>query len=393
MTPRPIAIVGAGPAGSLAAWHLARRGAPVLLFDPSHPREKPCGGGLTGRALALAAEAIDPAALEGVPVAAARFGSGDFARGPAAEFEVAAPGASPLLIVSRRAFDGALLEAACRGGATHVPERVRDVETSAAGVVVRTDRGAHEAQWVLGADGSNSLVRKRLLGGFRRNQLSLATGVYAHGLSSRTVIVHTVADPPGYIWSFPRPDHLAVGICAPADRETPARLRAVLERWLAVAIRPGAALEPYSWPIPSLAYRDFAGTAPAGPRWMLLGDAAGLVDPLTREGIFFALESGRLAAEALLGSGEPAAAYSEGVRRRIYPELARAAALKARFFSSTFADLLVDGLSRSAAIRRVMVDLIAGRQPYRTLRRRLLATFEVRLAWQLAKLQVRGMRG
>jgi flavin-dependent dehydrogenase len=245
----------------------------------------------------------------------------------------------------------------------------------------------------VGADGANSLVRRRVLAPFRRDQLSLAVGAYAHGTTSRTVLVHTVAAPPGYIWSFPRPDHLAIGICAPAAGETPARLREVLDRWLAATLPAGLHLERYSWPIPSLPYGDFSDAVPSGSRWMLAGDAAGLVDPLTREGIYFALESGRLAAEALLGPGDPASTYAESVRRSIYPELARAAALKARFFSSEFACLLVDGLARSRAVRAVMVDLIAGRQPYRTLRRRLAATLEVRLAWELAKLQVRGMIG
>ena len=66
-----IAIIGAGPAGAMAAVRLARAGASVSLFDPSHPREKPCGGGLTGRALALVADVIDIGALAPVVITAA----------------------------------------------------------------------------------------------------------------------------------------------------------------------------------------------------------------------------------------------------------------------------------------------------------------------------------
>src|SRR5882724_535647 len=68
-----VAIVGAGPAGAWAAYVLARRGARVTIFDASHPREKPCGGGVTGRALALAADAIDPAAFPRTVIRSARF--------------------------------------------------------------------------------------------------------------------------------------------------------------------------------------------------------------------------------------------------------------------------------------------------------------------------------
>ena len=71
-----IAIVGAGPAGSWAAYNLARHGARVTIFDPSHPREKPCGGGVTGRALALVADQIDEAAFPRTAIRSARFTRG-----------------------------------------------------------------------------------------------------------------------------------------------------------------------------------------------------------------------------------------------------------------------------------------------------------------------------
>ena len=68
-----VAVVGAGPAGSLLAWRLASEGAAPTVFDASHPREKPCGGGLTGRTLALVAAAVPASAVAGVPVARAAF--------------------------------------------------------------------------------------------------------------------------------------------------------------------------------------------------------------------------------------------------------------------------------------------------------------------------------
>src|SRR5215212_6986572 len=68
-----VAIVGAGPAGSRAAYVLARSGARVTIFDPSHPREKPCGGGVTGRALALAADAVAETCLPTTIIRRAKF--------------------------------------------------------------------------------------------------------------------------------------------------------------------------------------------------------------------------------------------------------------------------------------------------------------------------------
>src|SRR6185295_799539 len=117
----------------------------------------------------------------------------------------------------------------------------------------------------------------------------------------------------------------------------------------------------------------------SGRRWMLLGDAGGMVDPITREGIFFALLSAEAAADSFLDAGDPAARYTQRIRSLVYDELMRAALLKSRFFNPRFTALLLRALVKSARIRRIMTDLVAGRQSYRGLRRRLLGTLEMGL--------------
>lgn len=384
-----VLIVGAGPAGAWAAYRLARAGARVKIFDASHPREKPCGGGLTGRALRIVGDALQPDRLAGVPVTSLRFESG----GSFIEFPLPASGLTPhtaLAIVDRRTFDAMLLEAAVRAGAEHVAERVRDVSARPEIVEVATASGRWRGDILLGADGAGSLVRRRLRAPFARRQISIATGCFLHGVTSSQIRIRSVAQPPGYIWSFPRANHLAVGICAQADTTGVDALRRLVLGWLQEnRLDAGARVEPYSWPIPSLPSIDLKRERPAGDRWMLLGDAAGLVDPLRREGIYFALMSAVFAADAIVRDAA-GSRYVERLRAEIYPELARAADVKARLFTSGFTDLMLHGFTRSEAIRQVMVDLVAGRQPYATLKRRLLRTFEIGLAWQLLWLQITG---
>jgi flavin-dependent dehydrogenase len=399
-----IAIVGAGPAGARAARVLAARGARVTIFDASHPREKPCGGGVTGRALALVADAIDPTAVPQTAIRSVRLRAHGASTGqarvhalrlraqpcrkhpesftPLSHADATVPLDGNAIVVANRAtFDAALLSAAERAGAVLNRSRVTGVTIDREGVSIETRRGRYRAGFLIGADGANSLVRRRVAGAFRRDQLSLATGFFAHGVTSDEIVVELTTNPAGYIWSFPRPTHLAIGICTQADTHaTAASLRAMTAAWIAAtAIAPGARLEPYSWPIPSLSAQDFGTLAPAGARWALIGDAAGLVDPITREGIFFALASGTWIADALTAAA-PDREYASRVHDEAVSELTRAARLKAGFFRPAFTGLLVSALERSGAIRAVMADLVAGRQSYATLKRRLLGTLEWRLA-------------
>ncbi len=377
-----VAIVGAGPAGCRAAWRLARAGARVAIFDGSHPREKPCGGGVTGRALQLVRDAIDPGSIRAVTIEDITFEHGPRRAQVVLETAASAP---YLAVTPRMAFDGALLEAALHAGVMWRPERVREVVWDHGEWQVSTRRDTTRAPWIVGADGPTSLVRRRVGHAFERADLSIAAGFYVHGVASHSVGIAFEDSPPGYLWSFPRPDHLAVGVCAQADRAQASTLFARASNWIERNVSGTFTLERYSWPIPSLRTSTLERERPSGSQWLLLGDAAGMVDPLTREGIFFALASAEAAADSLLEARNSAQVYIERVRTLVYDELIRAAGLKSRFFNPRFTSLLLRGLAESAPIRDIMADLVAGRQSYRGLRRRLLGTMQLGLLLEMLK--------
>ena len=375
-----VAIVGAGPAGSWAAYTLAKSGARVALIDGTHPREKPCGGGLTMRAFGLVQDAFPSRTLPGVSVRTVTFGEA------AQRATVPLTPQSQILVASRREFDGALRDAAIRAGAYPVIAQATGIQRAGAGWSVQLRRQPLTAGWLLGADGPNSLVRRRVSRAFSRPDLSIATGFYCEDERACDIRIAFEEDPPGYLWSFPRADHLAVGICAQADVASSGPLLERARQWIVRELDGGRwRLRRYSWPIPSLTERALRGDHVAGEGWMLLGDAAGLVDPITREGIYFALLSAAHAAESLLGGRDESATYARRVRQHVGEELIRAARLKAMFFGPQFTSLLIEALQRSAAVREVMADLVAGRQTYRGLRRRLLATLECRLMLKLLR--------
>jgi flavin-dependent dehydrogenase len=327
-------------------------------------------------------------ALNGTPLEATKIRAARFTNSPGDRQAVVELGGRALEVMDRTRFDRALLDAAIHAGAALVASRVVDV-TATRSTAIRTRTATHAADFVIGADGVNSLVRRRLSEPFTRAQLSIATGCFARGVTGDEIAIEIVADPPGYLWSFPRADHLAIGVCVQADTGVGAdALRSSTAQWIRRRQLASASsrLDWYSWPIPSLSAHDLASQVIAGTRWSLVGDAAGLVDPITREGIYFAIASGGWAADAILSGRSAASRYGDRVKDEACAELGAAALLKNGFFNAAFTDLLLEALERSGRVRAVMADLVAGAQSYRTLKWRLMGTLEVGLAGKAMKL-------
>jgi flavin-dependent dehydrogenase len=374
-----VGIVGAGPAGAMLGHELARRGLPATIFDDSHPREKPCGGGLTGRALALLPEAPEDDPLPARDVAECRI------EGPGRPgARVALPRA--IAVAARADLDAWLLRRAIAAGVRHVPERVTQLPARG---VVRTGTGRTESYDVIvGADGAGSLVRRTFLSPTPPERLAQALGWYAPGTSP--MLVRLLPEISGYLWLFPRPDHVGVGVCAPLGRLPGRALMERLERDVArlyPALAPAPDSGRYAATIPSPSSDPASLREIAGDGWALVGDAAALADPLTGEGIHSALRSAQILAEALAAGGTTAA-YAARVADELGEELTRAARIRDRFFAESFVDRLLDLAARSRTIRRILASLVVGDQGYVTLKRRLLlAAPRVGVEWLVSHLR------
>jgi geranylgeranyl reductase family protein len=283
-------VVGAGPAGSTAALRLSRAGASVLLLDRERfPRDKPCGGGLTERAVKQLPVSVDPVVEEVVDRFELGFRYGTrFVRG----------GERPLVLMTqRRRLDAFLAEQAAAAGADFRDDlRVTAVEADG---TVRFDGSAAHADVIVGADGVNGPTARALGFGDRRHGVALEGNVsYVHAREDRwrgRAVVELGTVPGGYAWVFPKGDHVNVGVGG-WHTEGP-RLRKHLERACAGYGIPYERLESvrgYRLPMRR------AGETSRRGRVLLVGDAAGLVDPLSGDGIYEALLSSRLAAEAVL---------------------------------------------------------------------------------------------
>jgi geranylgeranyl reductase family protein len=287
-------VVGAGPAGSATAYRLAQAGASVLLLDRARfPRDKPCGGGLTWRAVRELPYSVDPVVEDVVD----RF---EFELDYRHRFERRSP-APLVLMTQRRLLDAFLAEQAAAVGAefrdgTKV-ESV-EVDSTAARVTVGSDTVATEV--VVGADGANGVTARAIgLGSDHEYGVALEGNVpYEHVRRPRyagRAVVELGTVPGGYAWVFPKGDHVNVGVGG-WKSEGP-RLRAHLARLCAERKIPEERVEELRGH--RLPMRG-AGAKLAQGRALLVGDAAGLVDPLSGDGMYEAFVSARLASESVL---------------------------------------------------------------------------------------------
>ncbi len=300
-----VIIVGGGPAGGTAAYFLGQAGRRVLVLEKETlPRYKACGGGLSAHILEQFPFSFEAVIESKVKAFSYTFGS-ETVTIPLHEQSVR--------MVMRDDFDEYLLkhaQAEIRQGVA-----VRSVEERADGVIVETAEGERiEGGYLIAADGANSVVarsvglrNKKLMAGAIEVEAVVPADIFARYADQPLFIFGEVAT--GYLWIFPKSDHLSVGIGALHPK--PGELQATLER---VMTRYGISIKGQpqkGHPIPIYDHRESISTH----RTLLVGDAAGLVDPFSGEGIRFAIKSGRLAVEAIL-DGHPQR-YANLVYRQI----------------------------------------------------------------------------
>jgi geranylgeranyl reductase family protein len=396
-----VLIVGAGPAGSFAADRLARAGVRVALFDGRPAGEaKACGGGVTSKALKAWPHLLDAVGRT------------------IDELDMYSPSGKhlhlkldePFAVYSRIAFDTFLLERARTAGAQVFAEKIsgRRFKQSDDGWIVRTQSGAEFfTKWLVGADGANSAIAKKLAGPLPPAEMEVAFG-YRAPLPDHGNVATVVAFLPkwvGYAWAFPRIDHISFGIATTQDAFDHDSLDALMWDFM-VAYYEAAQVgnlhqtmklwsrseqpssvnslhhirdelkqtaERYAARIPGLAPRTWDTRHSCGERWALLGDAAGFADPVTGEGIYYALRSAELFADAYL-SGSPLD-YELRWRADFGKELQRASQMRRKFYGNfwgaPFTDRMIEFARGHRGIRKVLGQLVAGDQGYVNLKKTL----------------------
>jgi geranylgeranyl reductase family protein len=346
-----LVVVGAGPAGAtaaLAALH-ADPSLRVLLLDRSDfPRDKSCGDGIAPHCF----ERLASIGVTGVEQGWTPLTHLELARG---EQSVARPMARPVYVIPREVFDARLVERAVDRGATFRRERIVSCRTVEDGIVLNR---TIQARTVVGADGAHSVLRSHL--GMPYGRRALAIRGYAPTPADRRgtqVIRYGDRRQPAYAWAFDRGDGLSnvgYGELLPVDGEGDPPSRALLLDQLEQLL-PGSVAAGDHWKGHHLPLSGWRWDQPDG-RVLLVGDAAGLINPMTGEGIYYAIATGiaagRSAVRALRAGGDPGALHRQAVRAALGRHL------KHTFVASRLVEhpVIVDGGIRVARRDRQVFD-------------------------------------
>ncbi len=366
---RTVAVLGGGPAGSHTAERLARAGVKTILVDEKLAWEKPCGGGLTYKAYEkysyIADNATPKRAIHDSYITAPKAG------------RVKLSMERPLMIYARTDLNRMLLERAERAGAQIEKTRVLSADRTSQGWSIRTPHGSIPADYCVLAMGARNSLRN-LGTEYTAADTMFALGYYVPG-NRDAVDIEFLEGVEGYIWVFPRCGHLSVGICGKGQPASALRVR--LENYMREHGLPLAGSTFYGHMLPALESTGWKKNRVAGDGWLAVGDAGGLVDPITGEGLYYALRSSDLASQVVLNDRvEPAmkaAAYRQTIGEDFMDDLAFGSSLARRLFLQRFPlvgsapDAMVRLVRRSQKFQHLMQDLFAGTQPYLELKQRL----------------------
>ncbi len=362
-----VVIIGAGPAGSTLGYELAKKGIDVLILEKERlPRYKPCAGGITVKTAKLLGFDFSPVVRDTVQGARVAYKN---SRAFTKWYD------KPLIyMVMRSDFDHLLVQRAREAGAVVMEnEKACQIEANGQGAKVTTTNHTFTAQVLAGADGARSVVAAGA--GLMQNidfgigmeaEISVPTEKLLQWDSLVGLNLGHIRG--GYGWVFPKRDHLSVGIGGPLRQVKRLRsgYQAVLKSY-GLENQSVTRLRSHYLPVRK------KGMAIQSKRVLLLGDAAGLVDPLTGEGIYHAVKSAQIAAPAIsrcLQRGDTELKdYEDAVNREIMPELKAARAFTRLF---TWSPWLYFGLvERSDRLWRACCRVLRGEESYITIRERV----------------------
>jgi len=355
-----IVIVGGGPSGAYLGWLLAKNGLHPTIFDHSHPREKPCGGGISTLAIEkfeLLHESPEEKDLDynlefispsGISVMTAGKKSG--------------------WVLSRLILDKFLLDKAVEAGCTLIQEQVVDVQFKDNLWNIRTKMRTYQTKFLVGADGANSIVRKKILGPIPKQDLGVCYGCFATSDKKEVTRIKYFEDIQGYAWCFPRHDHLSIGVGI-RDGDTK-QIKKIFNSFINSYYSDINITSTWGAKIPSIKNPKFYDLPCADDKWILIGDAAGHVDPTTGEGISYALWSAELASKAILNNDPKS--FDTMWRKEYGETLMDSCKQRDLFYNSRFLEYTIKIAKKSKTFSTFLYEFTMNQIPSKDLMKRII---------------------
>jgi len=343
---KEIVIVGGGPAGAYLGHLLAKNGIYPTIFDHSYPREKPCGGGISVLAIEkfpFLNEIQEPKAPDNKLELIASEG-----------ISVMTSGEKSSWALSRSHFDKFILDKAIESGCKLIEEQVIDVKLKNNIWEIKTKKGMYKAKLIIGADGVNSIVRKKILEPIPKQDMGVCYGCFAKSKKSEATRIIFLKDRQGYAWCFPRHDHLSIGVGL--ELSDSKDIKKIFNEVISMYYPHIKIQSKWGAKIPLIKDESFYHMSCSGKNWILIGDAAGHVDPMTGEGITYALWSAELASKAIINN-DPSS-FDMLWRKEYGNNLIGSCKSRDLFYNPSFLKYSIRLANRSKTLSTLLYELI-----------------------------------
>jgi menaquinone-9 beta-reductase len=354
-----IVIIGSGPAGSSAAFFLRKQGHDILIVDPLGPNEKTCGGGIPAKCLTRFAELY-----EGFQPAESLLNELVFSFDNKDCCTVPLPGG--LGIFSRKDHDLHLFNKAMEIGCLYKKQTFKECRRLSGHWEIVSDVETHYADLLIGADGAVSRVRNKLVGKLPRQAYFKA---HDYLITKKGLPLHIGFEKSldGYLWVFPREDNCSIGI-VDYGNEKDSRLSSLDAYMARFGVGKEQIIKKRSALIPSLRKEDISSHVIAGDSWALVGDAAAMVEPITGEGIYYALYSSWLMAECLTNGKD----YNSEWKRE-FRQIVEEAGISRTSYKLLNRGIMKFMLKRSSLLRKLTGEYLVAYKPGRVSQIKFLA--------------------
>ena len=358
-----VCVIGGGPAGSSFGINLKEGSISACLFDHSHPREKPCGGAVSSRVedLIKIPKKIKEKTINSFVIQSPQ---GD---------KVVITRKNCAFTVMRKKFDHFLLNKAKRN-VDFYPEKIQEIKEKNNGYIVKSTNREIFSNFLVGADGCQSIVRQKFIGPINKEYLGQSIGfhikhhpIHINKLYRDSLVIcffktRTLGE--GYLWVFPKNQYLNIGVGGQLGKFKPKEMLDTLliqyekERKISTL----GEKQFYSHLLPFARDASFFKKPISGKNWAIIGDAAGHVNPITGEGIYNGIAGGAFLAESIINAD--ISIFKIKSEKNFINDLRYSALFKKYFYNEKVLNNLISAAKKDDEISEILIDIITSNIHY-----------------------------